>query len=178
LKKHNQISSHTKILICSTPEHFAVYDLGDGVLDLYYFRHYVSRKKPKLLPISVLESQVRKQHWDDEKSGGSPGRIIDICKRGSNETLRYVSQHPESRQRIRRIRDADYSYPVLVYKGIIVDGLHRIIHACFDGRRSILGHSVDALTAEAFVTPASSRPHQRPQFIKQIRKAFQHHCFA
>ena len=46
-----------------------------------------------------------------------------------------------------------YSYAILIYKGIVVDGLHRIIHALLDGKELIAAQSFKELPAEAFATP-------------------------
>src|SRR6266481_2397070 len=64
-----------------------------------------------------------------------------------------LRKHPNWDSGFTEFMQQNYSYAILIYKGIVVDGFHRIIHALLDGKELIAAQSINELPAEAFVTP-------------------------
>lgn len=137
----------------STREDFDVYTLDTEHLDLYYIRNHVTELVPQEVTLKSLEQQLNSQGWEeDSQTGSSPSKILNEYRRLSNDLSRVLEKHPEWADRISRIMEADYSHPILMYKGTIIDGLHRILHAILEGEESIQVHYLEALNSEAFVT--------------------------
>ncbi|MDO8623887.1 MAG: hypothetical protein Q7R54_00850 [bacterium] len=138
----------------STHEDYDIFtDAPDGGnIDLYYFHHYVEKLPSQITSLESLESELRTGSWDDETSDASPARMIDEFRSLSGDMHQLAEKNPEWKSRLERIQAADYSYPVLMYKGRIVDGLHRAVHAILDKHTEIPVHNVNELPSEAFVS--------------------------
>ncbi len=136
----------------STRENVDVFTLGEEHLDLHRIRNLSSELPATDIPIASLDTQVRSQSWDDESATDiSPSNFLDEIQHDLS-LLQILNAHPNWENRIRRIQMADYSHPILIYKGVIIDGLHRILHARIDGKETVLAHNLDSLPADAFVS--------------------------
>jgi hypothetical protein len=103
------------------------------------------------MPISCLEAQIRHQSWEDEKNGRVSHKKSSTNIKGLPKT--FYANMPTGTSGFTEFMQQNYSYAILIYKGIVVDGLYRIIHALLDGKELIAAQSFNELPAEAFATP-------------------------
>ena len=144
----------------NTPENIDVFTLNSENLDLHRIRNFVRELPPINISIASLETQVREQLWDDEsekEDSCSPASLIDEYKRLSNNLSAVLVEHPSWADRIKRIQEADYSHPILIYKGVIIDGLHRILHAFIDKQETISAHVFKKLPSDLYSTHTFSQ---------------------
>ena len=133
----------------STENDFDIFSLESEHLDLYFIRHFVSEMPPQEVPLSSLESQLKNQSWEDNETN-SPAEVLNEYNRLSKDISLVLQEHPRWSERLQRIKQADYSYPILIYKNVVIDGLHRIVHAVMDGKQVIPAHILTALPEGAF----------------------------
>ncbi len=133
----------------STPRNLDVYTLGSEHLDLYFIRNFVTELPPEEIPLNSLLPQLESQSWE-EPEANSPLEVLHEYNRLSEDTSEVLAEHPEWTDRLKRIEEADYAYPILIYKGVIIDGLHRVIHAAMDKRQTISAHVLTTLPSEAY----------------------------
>lgn len=151
-----QVSTEKKYPERSTPEDMDVYTLGSEHIDLYFLRNFLFGVEPAPTPTERVEALARAQVWDDEKSSITPALCIDeFRKLGSVEKV--LAAHPDWAGRMQRILAADYTVPIIVYKEVVLDGLHRIVHATIAGAKNIPAHLLATLPSGALADPAVVR---------------------
>ncbi len=70
-----------------------------------------------------------------------------------------VAKHiPELHVHVSQIKNADCSYPVLIYDNHVVDGMHRIVRACSEKKQFLPARILDELPEKAILTPKWFRP--------------------
>lgn len=135
----------------SGAENFDVFTLRTEHLDLRRIRSLSKELPPVEVPIAELEEQIRAQQWDEELGTGvTPANILDEYRK-LQDVSALRAAHPDWTARLERIQSADYSYPVLIYKKVIVDGLHRILHALMNGKETVPAHLFETLPEDAYV---------------------------
>lgn len=115
------------------------------------------------MALLMLEAQARTQLWPDEELASSPAEIIDEYRRLSQSLSSVLEIHPEWADRIQRIHRANYSHPILIYKGVIIDGLHRVLHAIIAGEESIQAHVLEELPSAGYVSDVQMEKLRRKQ---------------
>lgn len=133
----------------STRDNFDVYELGPEHLDLYFIRHFAAEFPSQEVSLSSLMSQLGSQSWEDAEAN-SPLEVLNEYNRLSRDTSKVLEEHLEWAERLKRIEEADYSYPILIYKNVVIDGLHRVVHAMMDEKQTISAHLLTSLPNEAY----------------------------
>jgi hypothetical protein len=112
-------------------------DTGTYSVDMMFA--YVNLFKPEPVAIRVddFKRTLSFKGWDDER-----GRRFS-----ANDVLRDPGKYPGD---AKRIEEADLKYPVLVAKGFIVDGVHRLAKATRQGRENLKAHVFDRGTLRKF----------------------------
>src|SRR5437764_1465514 len=90
-------------------------------------------------PLSVYscpESLNEKDWLDATGTLISCSDLIEIC-RAAGGLDNVPAAHPELTERVMRVREADTSFPILVYKDRILDGKHRLVKTILEGHTSI-----------------------------------------
>ena len=78
----------------------------------------------------------------------SPGELLEAYRKsGSLESL--AINHPEFGVHIKRIRKADYSHPILMFEGDVIDGMHRLVKAIIDSVEFIPVKTITELPTQA-----------------------------
>lgn len=99
---------------------------------------YVNTHKLQTVPFDLEEN-----HWQIEQPVWGDYSPADVLK------------HPEKKKyidNIRRIKDADLSYPIFVTsKGQIIDGYHRVLRALKDGKKTMKSYVFDAVLMKKFI---------------------------
>jgi hypothetical protein len=92
--------------------------------------------------VSDLFSEiVDNSYWNDVQ--GKSITIREVCEalirnNGNIDWPSTLRAHPNLAEHIRKVRDADYAYPILLVLGHgIVDGIHRLTKAHIDGARTV-----------------------------------------
>ena len=77
------------------------------------------------IPLAELEDQLNHPCWTDvENKSVSPRHIINkILTEGFDDAK---DNYPEIRGHIEKIEESDRSYPVHMYEGNIINGMHRL----------------------------------------------------
>lgn len=86
--------------------------------------------------IDKLIHNMKFDCWGDEKSSYSPMDVIAAPNKYTSE--------------IKRIEKADCSYPIIVWKGFVVDGMHRLTKTIMEDRDYILITEFDDELLERF----------------------------
>jgi len=88
----------------------------------------------KLIEVEELVPQLDEVVWDV-----SPKTVLE------NMNLKKYSEDAK------RIKNADLSYPIIIYKNKIVDGYHRVSRAHLEGKKEIKAHVFDTNIMKKFI---------------------------
>ena len=66
-----------------------------------------------------------------------------------------MSRYPSLNHHIRQIEKADYSYPIILYKGSIIDGMHRLAKAVIENQTMIKIKNLEEIPKEALMQKES-----------------------
>jgi hypothetical protein len=107
-------------------------------VDMMFAYINLFKPKPTTLAVESLELDM------DTKGWGSGDARYSV-----NDVLREPNAYPDE---IKRVRDADLSYPIIVSKaGVIWDGVHRVVKARMEKRSHIRAYEFDDRTMSMFV---------------------------
>lgn len=128
---------------------------GDGKkeYDVYMLIDLASSITAVEFSVSELSQKVLSEEcWNDEFGNKfSPRRLLDAYRNaGAWEELLRV--HPEWKEHIEKIVSADYRHPILLHRGELIDGMHRLLRAIVDGTEYIPSRNFDVLPDEALVS--------------------------
>jgi hypothetical protein len=124
--------------------------LGDKSYDVYK----LIRLSAHITPVEMETVQLEKQILGDEcwtdanENKFSPRNLLAAYwQLGTWESVE--REHPAWIDHIDKTKRADYSYPVLMYRNEVIDGMHRIIHALVDNAAVIPVRVLEELPEEA-----------------------------
>ncbi len=134
----------------SSPGHAHTLHLDGVGYDVFKLIRLTLDVEPVEMETTQLEHQLLGENcWDDMRGEFfSPEQALEAYRRfrtWGNVAL----AHPTWSHHIEKIERADYRYPVLMYLGEIIDGMHRILHAITDGVAAIPVRVLDSLPEEA-----------------------------
>lgn len=99
---------------------------------------YLNRHKHKVTEINVdsLIDQTKYKGWFHGRKKISPMNVINNPK--------LYKEH------MKRIKDADLSFPIIMNKGYIIDGMHRLMKSIAEGHETISAYVFDAKLMKKF----------------------------
>ncbi len=99
--------------------------------DVYKLIHATESMPRTTIATSTFNESLADEGWTDKNDKRiSAQDVIDVIKQYGYEGAR--AARPELAQHIRQIEEADYSFPVRIYDGHIVDGWHRLSKAILE----------------------------------------------
>jgi hypothetical protein len=135
------MNEKTPLPIESTPHESHTAEFEGEIIDVYKLISLAEQVEPISLPVSQFENTKQNNYWHDSHGGWlGPQNIIDAVT-SVDDPLTLI--HDESidielRNHIQKVLDADYkSYPIIIIKGEVKDGMHRLTKAFIDGVDSI-----------------------------------------
>ncbi len=133
----------------STAHDSHVFSSGDKSYDVYKLIRLTAHIPSIEMETARIKDQILDECWTDtEDRKLSPHEVLSAyLQMGTWEAVE--QKHPTWREHIRRTRQADYSYPVLMNKDRVIDGMHRIIHALADEAATMMVRVLDELPEEA-----------------------------
>lgn len=111
----------------------AVYSVDMMFVYLKYHKHPVTK-----INVSDLVKTLEYQGW------GNPSKGI---RYSALDVLEKPKKYPDDYE---RIINADLSYPIIITKNYIVDGVHRLTKAHLEGKKSIRAYVFDAKLMKKF----------------------------
>ncbi len=137
----------------STETLFHFRSIDEDTYDVFKLIALSTELPVQRLPLDSSEIQLEldTETWDDGKGNKiTPRDVINILKQHTDYN-KALEIYPELAEHIRKIRDADYSYPVLLFNGSILDGLHRIAKACIEKQDFINAKIFQTIPNEALM---------------------------
>lgn len=131
---------------------------GTYSVDMMFAYVNLFKPKPSVVRVDDFKRMLSIRGWDDER-----GRRFSAA-----DVLRDPGEYPGD---AKRIDGADLKYPVLVAKGFIVDGVHRLAKATREGRETLKAHVFDRATLRKFKIKDSDRM-EIHDFIALFHKRF------
>ncbi len=120
--------------------------LGGRRYDVYKLIRLTSHIVPVELPGETLRELVSVEHcWTDSlERGFSPRELLGQYEEcGSWELLE--CRFPHWSDHIRKVMEADCQYPILMYRGEVIDGMHRTVRATVDRLPTLRARKLDEL---------------------------------
>jgi len=94
-------------------------------VDVHRLTHLTERHPVTKVPLQNCLPKLAGDCWQDEnKETFTPNSLIEILKNMTFEEA--TEKYPHYARHIRRIEQADYSVPIHMYKGWVINGVHRI----------------------------------------------------
>jgi len=118
-------------------EHLFITEEGKAY-DVFALIHEANNIPVEEINPNEIESSLDNECWDD-LSGKiiKPREVMDILAR-SSDWEEVGREYPDLKEHIEKIRNADYSHPILLSpEGILLDGVHRLIKALLEKAQKI-----------------------------------------
>jgi len=115
---------------------FTTYHDGKNIYSVDMMIAFLNMHKypVKLIEVEELVPQLDEVVWDV-----SPKTVLE------NMNLKKYSEDAK------RIKSADLSYPIIIYKNRIVDGYHRVSRSHLEGKKEIKAHVFDTNIMKKFI---------------------------
>lgn len=133
--------------------HFA--DIDGKIYDVYKLIELAKTIEPKVIPTATFDSSKEDKFWnikEDLRIG--PSDIINSLEEnaGDIDWDGFIKEHPEWKEHLESIRDADYEKHPIIYTGrdVVVDGMHRLTKAWIDKVEEIKAKWIEELPDSAF----------------------------
>lgn len=139
----------------SSPHDSHLLHMDEGVFDVYKLIHLTSHIQPVEIEVAILrEKLMRGDCWKDFHSiPFSPHQLLfQVREHGSLDELGLDPSYFSWIDHIWQIRRADYRHPILMYRGEVIDGMHRVVHAIIDSVKSMPVRILPELPKAARVT--------------------------
>ena len=118
--------------------------------DVYKLIHLTSEVPSTEIKLSGSEEKLFEGVWwsDNNKNKFLPKDLLsEFNKAGSWKTI--LAAHPEWKDHIKKVQEADYSHPILIHNNYVLDGIHRLIKAITEKANYISAKILDHLPEEA-----------------------------
>jgi len=117
--------SEPKIPKRSSPD-YGETGLTEGIgIDMFRLIHSTEKHPVTKMPLANYIGKLNEDCWTDENGNRlTPRSLVEIIKEQGYENAE--KKYPHYLQHIRSIQSADYSFPVHVYRGHVINGAHRI----------------------------------------------------
>jgi hypothetical protein len=101
--------------------------------------------------IELKDHLLTEECWTDTNEVRfSPQQVLNAYRK-LRSWRNVLLDYPTWVEHVEKIRQAEYRYPVLMYQGEVIDGMHRILHAIADGVAAIPVRVLKELPKEALV---------------------------
>ena len=122
----------------------------DGLLiDVFKLIHMVQDFPRQEVKISDLMHQMEDLCWTDEHGKISPEFVVIILKEEGYGKA--TGRYPSLAEHINKIKNSDYSFPLIAYRGRIIDGMHRLAKAVLENQTSIRVIDLEEIPQEALM---------------------------
>jgi hypothetical protein len=122
--------------------------------DVYKLIEYGNNIKPiKMETIDFSPKELDEACWNDlDGKMFSPRQLLNsFVELGSWGAVEMA--HPEWADHIEKVRNADHSYPILIYKFEMIDGMHRLLKAYINKIDDIYVRVIDKLSDDFLYKP-------------------------
>ena len=118
-------------------------------IDVYRLIHLTQDVPMQEVAIPKLLHQMADFCWTDEQGRISPEFVVQICQEAGYE--KSITQYPGLSEHINKIRNSDYSFPIIIYKGSIIDGMHRLAKAVIENQTSVRARLLNQIPQEVLM---------------------------
>ncbi|MBI5457744.1 hypothetical protein HY971_03400 [Candidatus Kaiserbacteria bacterium] len=118
-------------------------------IDVYRLIHLAENVAAEEMAISNLLPQMGDFCWTDELGKITPEFVVQILREEGFE--RSTSRYPSLSHHIHQIQIADYSFPIILYQGSIIDGMHRLAKAVIENQTAIKVKNLQEIPQEALM---------------------------
>jgi len=121
------------------------------LIDVYKLIHLLEDRPSEETSVDQLKEQIGGNCWTDNNDERlSPQDLIN--KVGESRDFYAVAEkHPELTEHLRRLSAVDFTYPILMHEGHIIDGMHRVAKAFIENKQTINVIKIDKIPAEALM---------------------------
>ncbi len=125
--------------------------VDDLLIDVYKLIHLSEDLPIQEVLVSTLEAALERKCWTDINGDRiSPNDVIlAMIETGDLQTS--IAQNPELAQHMSQMASADYSHPILIYDGHVIDGVHRLAKAKIELRSTIKARVLGKIPEKALV---------------------------
>ena len=100
---------------------------NEMVINVYRLHELTENHPVSKVPLSEFLDQLDHECWDTESGARvTPREVADMIIAHGYDVVK--EKFPDFAKHIKKIKDADYSYPIHVHRGIVIDGSHRLSH--------------------------------------------------
>lgn len=92
---------------------------------------YIHDKKPKPIDMTINDELLKSQCWTEEKTGKMYG---------PSDVIKNPKKYKEDMD---RIKNANLKFPIIVYNGMIVDGMHRATKTILSKKNKLKAYNFD-----------------------------------
>lgn len=122
----------------STDENAHLLILDGKAYDVYKLIQLSSNIEPVEMAAVQLENQLLGEEcWEDSEGCVFSPRSLMKAFQDLVSVEAVSEKHSTWINHINKVRDADYSFPILMFHDQVIDGMHRIIHARVDSVESL-----------------------------------------
>lgn len=117
----------------STPGNVHTFTTGQRSYDVYKLIHLTVHIPTVDITVEELENLITCEHcWTDSAERPfSPRELLNAFEQLGSWDL-VESRYPDWSDHIRKVRLAECQYPILMYRGGIIDGMHRTMRAVIE----------------------------------------------
>lgn len=119
-------------------------------IDVYKLIHATKDLPVEEIGIHDVKGELDSDCWTDANNKKiTPRVVIDVYKTLGFEKA--VETYPQYDSHLRQIRSADYSHPILLFQGKIIDGMHRLAKAMIDGQQTLKTRVIHEMPTNAVI---------------------------
>ena len=109
----------------NTPGNLETSTFYNMTVDVHRLTHITERHPVSKVPFKDCLAKLAVDCWKDENGKTfTPNSLIEILRHTTFEEA--CASYPEYARHVRRIEQADYSVPIHLYKGWVINGAHRL----------------------------------------------------
>ncbi len=123
---------------------------GGAEYDVYKLVHLTQETQPIKIKITDIENKIFVGVWwsDNNERKFSPKDLLDEYDK-IKSWKEIENAHPEWKDHIKKVLEADYTHPILMHRDYVLDGMHRLIKAITEKVDCIPVKVLDQLPEEA-----------------------------
>jgi len=118
-------------------------------IDVYRLIHLTQKIPESEIEIEDLQHQMGDFCWTDEHGPITPEFVVHICQEIGYEKA--STKYPSLAQHIDKIKNSDLSFPIILYKENIIDGMHRLAKAAIENHTRVKARVLDEIPEDALL---------------------------
>lgn len=119
-------------------------------VDVYKLIHLTQEMPETLVEMADYLDDLDDPCWtDDQGNRFTPRHIAEVYREYG--PVAGANKYPNLRDHLQQIEQVDYSHPILIFEGKIIDGSHRFAKAFIDNQTSIKAKVIPVIPESAII---------------------------